>query len=138
MCFISISDRPYISSRTPASKEFNAIAGVSVSLTFYFSADPALTSVTNWSFINTAAQPQDLPEHSVFSNTNSQFSAQFTLTSEVYYGNYSITLNNAIGSTTETFQVIRPGKYITYTSYKLSHAIYIYVHIYPIGPSSPF
>ena len=106
----SVTDRPYISSRTPVSRKFNAAVGDRVSLSFSVSAMPDVTSATNWSFVNTAGQAQELPTGFYYSHFLSSYSLAFRLSSEANYGNYSITFNNTMGSTTDTFQVLRLGK----------------------------
>lgn len=112
--FLPISDRPSVYGRSPPSGKFNAVVGGIVSLSFYFRAIPAASTPSSWRFVNTNGSFQNLPNGSSSSSSSFPYSLAFRFASEAYYGNYSITLNNTIGSTTETFQVLPPGKYISY------------------------
>jgi len=108
--------------------------GYSISLRFFFQAYPTASSVNGWTFVNTNGSIQDLPGSNTRSDSNSPFSLGFIFLSEAYYGNYSITLGNTIGSITETFQVIRPSEYYHFHDLNKEHihhvSIYIYMCIY--------
>ena len=107
----SVSDRPFLDSSTPVSRKLNVVVGDSVSFSFRVQAFPAVSSATNWNFVNTNGQVQELPAGFSYSFLSSPYySCTFRFAAETYYGNYSITFNNTIGSTTVTFQVLRPGK----------------------------
>lgn len=79
-------------------------------------------SATNWTFVNSAGTLREFP---AYRSANGIY-LLFDLTSTAYYGNYSITLTNEIGSTAVTFQILPEGEFMVFEIFKVEEAVCIH------------
>jgi len=108
--FVFLSGKPRTYDFYPPSRISNAALSGSAAMFFSYQTTTPLTSYTNWSFVNASGSTAEYPRDSDAWTFFSQFALYFAFNSLNLYGNYSITLYNSYGSTTEIFQLLPPGR----------------------------
>lgn len=115
--YLQINSKPVVTSTSPSSTTSNVDVGGYVYFSLNYEAYPSVTS-GDWEFTSGSEESKRLlPVGTYSTGVSNGYAptgvsngyAQFTLSSTDFYGNYTVTLNNSLGSTAVTFSVVPPG-----------------------------